>query len=72
MFRVGCKPNALSMEWNPPEQRVLTHHDAVCVILVLQVHLLEAERAGQAQRLQTEGINFAGLWEQQLLLDVNK
>jgi hypothetical protein len=58
------------MEWNPPEQRVLTH--AVCVILVLQVHLLEAERAGRAQRLQTEGINFAGLWEQQLLLDVNK
>lgn len=40
--------------------------------LLLQVHLLEAERAGQAQRLQTEGINFAGLWEQQLLLDVNK
>jgi hypothetical protein len=38
----------------------------------VQVHLLDPERPGQPQRLQTEGINFAGLWEQQLLLDVNK
>jgi hypothetical protein len=37
-----------------------------------QVHLLDPDRPGQPQRLQTEGINFAGLWEQQLLLDVNK
>jgi len=36
-----------------------------------QVHLLDPERAGQPQRLQTEGINFPGLWEQQQLLDVN-
>jgi hypothetical protein len=36
------------------------------------VHLLDPERPGQPQRLQTEGINFAGLWEQQQLLDVNK
>lgn len=37
-----------------------------------QVHLLDPERAGQPQRLQTEGINFAGLWAQQQLLDVDK
>jgi hypothetical protein len=37
-----------------------------------QVHLLEPERGGQPQRLQTEGINFAGLWQQQQLLDVNR
>jgi hypothetical protein len=43
-----------------------------CCAACFQVHLLDPERPGQPQRLQTEGINFAGLWEQQQLLDVNK
>jgi hypothetical protein len=36
------------------------------------VHLLDPAHTGGPQRLQTEGINFPGLWQQQLLLDVNK
>lgn len=51
-------------------------HRACCAAsavnaIIHQVHLLDPERAGQPQRLQTEGINFPGLWEQQQLLDVN-
>jgi DNA-directed RNA polymerase I subunit RPA1 len=39
--------------------------------LLLQVHLLDPEKPGQPRRLQTEGINFPGVWQQQALLDVN-
>jgi hypothetical protein len=44
-----------------------------CLLLrvLLQVHLLEPEKPGQPRRLQTEGINFPGVWQQQSLLDVN-
>jgi hypothetical protein len=40
-------------------------------VLLLQVHLLDPEKPGQPRRLQTEGINFSGVWQQQGLLDVN-
>eukprot|EP00882_Tetradesmus_deserticola_P021004 GHRQ01022700.1.p3 GENE.GHRQ01022700.1~~GHRQ01022700.1.p3 ORF type:complete len:120 (-),score=43.73 GHRQ01022700.1:435-794(-) len=42
-----------------------------CCCLLLQVHLLEPEKFGQPSRLQTEGINFPGVWQQQALLDVD-
>lgn len=36
------------------------------------MHLLEPDTAGEPRRLQTEGINFQGVWEQQKLLDVDQ
>lgn len=41
------------------------------LLLLLQVHLLDPEKPGQPRRLQTEGINFPGVWQQQALLDVD-
>lgn len=35
------------------------------------MHLLDPERPGGPRRLQAEGINFPGVWEQQALLDVD-
>eukprot|EP00879_Flechtneria_rotunda_P019031 GHRR01019981.1.p1 GENE.GHRR01019981.1~~GHRR01019981.1.p1 ORF type:complete len:960 (+),score=400.61 GHRR01019981.1:550-3429(+) len=47
---------------------VLVHH----IPGIQAVHLLDSEKPGQPRRLQTEGINFHGIWAQQHLIDVNQ
>ncbi|KAF8073189.1 rpa1 [Scenedesmus sp. PABB004] len=46
---------------------VLVHH----VSGIQAVHLLDPDKPGQPRRLQTEGINFPGVWAQGGLLDVD-